>query len=156
MAEETPKPKKPIYKRWWVWVLGLIVLFIIIGVSNGGSKDAQNNNSQTKSSEQQPEQVISVTATKLAADYDANEVAADEQYKNKLVQVSGTIKDIGKDILDTPYVALYTGNLITSVQCMFDKADSSKLVNLAKNQKITLTGRVSGKLGNVLVKDCGF
>ena len=33
------KPKKPFYKRWWVWVIGVFVLLAVIG-SAGGSKSA--------------------------------------------------------------------------------------------------------------------
>jgi len=32
--------------------------------------------------------------------------------------VLGTIENIGKDILDNPYIALKTDNIIGSVQCM--------------------------------------
>lgn len=42
MTEEVPKVKKPIYKRWWVWVLGVVVLFIIIGASGGKSTPKQS------------------------------------------------------------------------------------------------------------------
>ena len=35
MDEQTKSTKKPFYKRWWVWVLGVIILFIIIGASGG-------------------------------------------------------------------------------------------------------------------------
>lgn len=160
MAEEMPKTKKPIYKRWWVWVLGIIVLFIIIGAVSGGSSEPSNSsggNSSAKKSEAQttpPPAAIKVDAKKLSADYEANEVSADNQYKGKIIEVSGTIKDIGKDILDDPYVSLETGNIIFGVQCMFDKSDAGLLANLAKTQKITLSGKVSGKLGNVILRDC--
>ena len=36
--EEATK-KKPFYKRWWVWVVGVLVLLVVIGMS-GGSKPA--------------------------------------------------------------------------------------------------------------------
>jgi len=32
------KAKKPLYQRWWVWLVGIIALFVIIGVA-GGSGD---------------------------------------------------------------------------------------------------------------------
>jgi hypothetical protein len=36
-TQDVPKKKK-FYKKWWVWVLAAIVLFMIIGASSGGSK----------------------------------------------------------------------------------------------------------------------
>ncbi len=142
-------------------VLGAIIaFFILIGIiaaSGGGSKDSSNTTASpngTKTDAQAQPSVIQVDAKKLAADYEANEVAADNQYKGKQAQISGTIKDIGKDILDSPYVSFENGNSIFGVQCMFDKSDANALASLTKAQKITLTGKVSGKLGNVIVNDC--
>lgn len=166
MAEEMPKIKKPIHKRWWVWALGILVIFFIIGsINDGGSatdtmatksedKTANAESKQKEESKPAPLTAIKVDAKKLNADYEANEVSADQQYKGKIVEVSGTIKDIGKDILDDPYVSLESGNVIFTVQCMFDKSDSNQLASLSKAQKINLRGKVSGKLGNVIIKDC--
>lgn len=160
MSEEMTKVKKPIYKRWWIWVLGIIVLFIIIGAASGGESGDSTNKSSDSSSTKNESQAepapaaIKVDAKKLSADYEANEVSADQQYKGKIVEVSGTIKDIGKDILDNPYVSFENGNSIFGVQCMFDKSDANALASLSKAQKITLTGKVSGKLGNVILNDC--
>lgn len=163
---EMAKVNKPIYKRWWVWVLGILILFFLIGSYNEGEKAIESARTQSESKENTAESSpqeeskpatpasIKVDAKKLNADYEANEVSADQQYKGKIVEVSGTIKDIGKDILDDPYVSLESGNVIFTVQCMFDKSDSNQLASLTKAQKITLSGKVSGKLGNIIIKDC--
>lgn len=131
------------------------MLMIIIG-SGGDSKSEKNN--LAPAAAEQKEAAITVTATQLLNDYESNEVAADAKYKGKLVEVSGTIENIGKDILDNPYVALETnsGSSIFVVQCMFDKSDQSQLATLTKNSRITLQGRVSGKLGNVVVRECAI
>jgi Domain of unknown function (DUF4352) len=31
------KAKKPLYKRWWVWLVGIVGLIVIIGSATGGS-----------------------------------------------------------------------------------------------------------------------
>lgn len=41
MQEQTTTIKKPFYKRWWVWLLGVIVFFIITGAMSGNSSDSQ-------------------------------------------------------------------------------------------------------------------
>ena len=46
-----------------------------------------------------------ISAADLMRQYLANEVAADINYKDKTILVSGIIQNVGKDILDTPYVA---------------------------------------------------
>ncbi len=136
----------------------LVFILLIISVSTlPESKTATEKSSG--SSDTAPvvtEPAIQVTATKLIADYKANEVSADAKYKNKIVEVSGVVKTIGKDILDTPYIALTNGEQYSfeSVQCMFSEKDESQLANVSKDDRITLRGEVSGKLGNVLVKGC--
>ena len=38
-AAAVPKPKKPIYKRWWAWVLAAVVVVVIIVAISGGGGD---------------------------------------------------------------------------------------------------------------------
>ncbi len=84
-----------------------------------------------------------VTADDLAAAYDANEVAADMQYKGKVVRVTGVVESIGKDFLyDTPYVTLSGGRW--GVQCSFDKSQVPHLAKLSKGQTVTIQGEVRG------------
>lgn len=156
--ETTQVGKKKFYKRWWFWVLAIIVLFIIVGSGGSSSTPTQvgNGGNTNTAPAAQPEEVIKITAVKLSEEYDANKVAADAKYKDKLLEVSGTIDTIGKDILDTPYVTLQGRQYsLFGLQCMFAKSDEAELATLGKGQTITLQGRVSGELiGNVLAKSC--
>jgi len=43
-----PKPAKPWFKRWWVWVLAVIVLGVIGGALGGGAPSAAPAPTQTK------------------------------------------------------------------------------------------------------------
>lgn len=149
MEEKAAQPKK-FYRKWWFWVLGIFVFFVIIG--SGGNSSKTIRPAATAGTSQ--EEALPVTASQLMRDYEANEIAADAKYKNKLVNVSGTIANIGKDILDTPYVSLDADSLVFGIQCMFAKSDQESLVSLSNGVRVTLQGRVSGKLGNVLVKEC--
>jgi hypothetical protein len=156
--------KKKFYKRWWFWAIIVVVLYVI--GSSAGNKDGNSQPAAQQPAKQQEAQqakpveeaVIKVTASQLYDDYEANEVAADAKYKDKKVEISGTISSIGKDLMDTPYVALVVApnNPVFSVQCMFDKAEQSKLASLSKDSKIFLSGKVSSKLGNVIVRDCSI
>lgn len=158
--ETTDKPTKKFYKRWWFWLIAIVVLLVVIGASGDSSTsqttDQGGDNSPAQSAPK--EEAIAVTATDLMRAYEANEVAADAQYKGKLLRISGTIDNIGKDILDTPYVSLTGGSkaMIFGIQCMFDKSDQAQLAGLVQDARITLQGRGKGKLGNVLVEDCSI
>jgi len=108
--------------------------------SSGGSIDYSNP--------------ITVSATDLMQAYVDNAVAADGKYKGKAVIVTGTIQNIGKDIMDTPYVALDTDELIFCVQCLFSRGDEAKLSSLRKGKRIAIGGKCDGALGNVMIKYC--
>ncbi len=95
---------------------------------------------------------FTLPANQLYSEYDANEVAADTKYKGKVVIVTGTIQDIGKDILDDAYIVIGGRGFLDGVQCMFTKGEQSSVAQLSKGQQVRVKGEVAGKLGNVLVK----
>lgn len=94
-----------------------------------------------------------ITAPNLLKEYKDNEVRADGKYKGKVLEVSGTVDGIGKDLMDTMYVSL-KGDVIFGIQCMFAKKHESKLASLKKGQEITLKGKCTGKMGNVILRGC--
>ena len=49
--EYTVKEKKPFYKKIWFWVLVVIALFVIIGVSTGGDDEADTDTKTEKASD---------------------------------------------------------------------------------------------------------
>ncbi len=136
----------------------VIVLFIIAGVVTGNSGSSVKTATSAKSQPTQQAQpsAINVSAAKLFSDYSANQVAADAKYKNNLVEVTGIVGNIGKDILDNPYILLTDGQeySLTGVQCSFSQSDNSQLATVSKGQQITLRGTVSGLMMNVEVSGC--
>ncbi len=147
--------------------LTIVIVLVLLGVMGAfvpkttpPSSTATNsqNNTTGQSAPTPVVEAIKVTALELSNAYKANEVAADAKYKNKQVEITGTVESIGKDILDTPYIALesYQYAIIDKVQCMFSKSDEPQLATVSKGQKIILSGEVSGKFGNIIVKGCAI
>ncbi len=134
-------------------IVSLFGFFVIMGVI-GSANNGQNYPSQQI--HKPSEASIAVTAVQLFAAYEANAIAADNQYKGKLLEVSGIVASVGKDILDAPYVSLKTNNPIFSVQCMIDKSEAAQAATLSKGARIVVVGRNSGKLGNILLRDCSI
>jgi hypothetical protein len=152
---ENQNNKNTLFKKWWFWVIVVLILFMLLG--SGSSNKNTNNVQQSQNNTVQEEQYIKITASELLSEYKANQVAADDKYKNKIIEVSGTINSIGKDILDTPYVTIGgSSDVFTNIQCMFAKDDQSQLINLQKDTKITLKGKVSGYMMNLLLNNCSI
>lgn len=100
--------------------------------------------------------VLETPIKQLLADYRNNEVAADNKYKSKLVQTTGLVDDIKKDIMNNLYVTIGTGRdfEIPQVQAFFDDSMNNQLAALNKGQKITVVCRIEGLMMNVLGRKC--
>ena len=95
-----------------------------------------------------------ITPEKLYSDYEINEVAADEKFKGKTVALTGTIHNIGKDVLDKPYISFET-DYLKSVNCYFSDDAVKQIAILKKGETIIITGKCRGlTLTNVVVVDC--
>ena len=94
----------------------------------------------------------------LLSEYKGNEVRADAAYKGKVIETTGIVGNVKKDITDSIYVTLGTGAMfeIPVVQCFFDDRLAKKAAALNKGDRVTVRGTVNGLMMNVLVKECEF
>ena len=90
------------------------------------------------------EDLIRISAIDLWNAYDENEISADQQYEDQDLIVTGVINDIGKDIFDTAFVQLDTGNMFQYVKCMFDSSNEDALATLSQGQSIRIKGTCNG------------
>jgi len=101
-----------------------------------------------------PKVDIEITASELYRAYEANEVSADEQYKGKRMAITGVVGNIGKDILDNPYLSLKV-DYFQSVNCYFSDKNNKIISQISKGQKVTIIGECAGlTLTDVVVQDC--
>lgn len=135
--------------------LGYVALFLGATLACGKGRSSSGNDSPAPNSGPS-EMAVTVEASQLIADYKGNEVRGDARWKGKLVKVTGIVDDIKKDIMDVPFVTLGTGAMfeIPTVQCSLKGGQEGKAATLQKGQKLTMTGRVSGLMMNVLLDDC--
>lgn len=132
----------------------------ILGALGGGEAPSSSTGENTPGNSvvytQPAETIIEVSPATLRAEYQENEVAADAKYDNNLLKITGTINNIGKDILDDVYLTIETGEYLYDIQCYFSDASQIDIVATLKDgDTITLIGRCSGlSLTNVIVKDC--
>jgi len=135
--------------------VALLASFLVLGLLAAGS--FSNDKEEDKKVEGAKAEV-SVSASTLYSEYESNEVAADNKYKDKVIEVSGQVEDIGKDITDSMYLKLGSGEKrsIGGVQAFFSDKYSDQLAKIQKGANVTLKCKCNGKMGNVLLKNCMF
>ncbi len=79
---------------------------------------------------------MDVSASQLQKDYKANEVAADNKYKGKLLRVTGTVESIDKDFLDNVVLKLGTGDMFAEVHATLEDSEKPKAAELSKGKRV--------------------
>lgn len=147
--------KKPIFKRWWFWVIIVIVIIAVVGASGGsgdntdsGSDSTDTSNTQNETNNVQEEIVYEVTDLRTMIDeLDANAMKAEQTYQNKYVEVKGNITNFDSD---GSYISIEPVNAdefsFTSVMC-YIKTDDQKQMLLEKSVGDTVV--IKGKVKSV-------
>lgn len=102
--------------------------------------------------------VYTISAPDLYAEFNANEIRAEQKYKNAIIQLSGVILDIGTIVWDGyPFMILDgdTGVYGGGVRVVFPVNDKDKLAALDKGQYITVLGRCGGLIGPLIMVNDG-
>lgn len=130
-----------------VSVFPFVVLLILAGrLANSCSKI----DSATSSRE-----AITIYSERLVAKYEENQIAADKEYKGKILEVEGFVGEISKDFFGYRYVTLTASkHTYRTVQCFFGGSSESKLVELRPNQILKIRGRCEGQLIHVVLHNC--
>lgn len=98
---------------------------------------------------------LQIAALKLFQDYQSNEVSADQQYKDKTLEVTGTVAGINKNAFGGIYVELRTPNEFMSIQASGLPEDVA--ANLKKGQAITVRCTGNGMImGTPMLGDCSM
>jgi len=159
---------KKVMKKIIKWgLIGIVVLIVIVAVSSGGGKSntSQQNKPENQEAtqkteekeEQQSQTALKISTNNFIKDFDDNQLAAEEKYKDKLIEFSAVIQNISEDIVGTPFLSLkptadefYMG---TTIKCNFN--DKSELTSVKNGQSVVLQGTVDTQsLGIISVKDC--
>ncbi len=161
--------KKPIYRRWWFWlVAGIFILGFIGSLSSEPTtttdvKTSEDVTTDVAMPDEKPspapeveKPVATTTATKFYSDYTTNNLAAEQKYNGHLVKLTGLISSIGRDILGKAYIVLKGDQYgFKGIQCMLDDSALAKVAEVGVGDSVTLTGRVKDNvLTNILIEGC--
>ena len=129
--------------------VALLVIGLVAGEPEEDGDGAEEQAAQTG-------EVLKVGAAEFIGEFDANQLAAEEKYQDKLVEFTAYIANISADVSGIPFLLLqpisgtYSG---TGIRCSF--SDKATLTPLRNGQRITLRGLVSWETMEVIdIRDC--
>lgn len=128
----------------------LVIVIFIVGLAVLGCVPSTPSPPVSSPAPPGPETAIKVSAAKLYAEYEANEVAADLKYKDKLLEVSGVVTDMGisqsirpgtpviflAESLDAPFMEGVTIHLSVD--------QKTKVATLSKGDTVAVIGICEG------------
>lgn len=132
--------------KFFIIIIFLSLIFFGYFVWNSSSPMSNRNLENEKAA-------LIIGANSLINNYTTNEKEANHLYSEKIIQVSGTIKDI-TFLNDRTTIILNTEFKNFGVICDINKNQENKLKQLHKNQPITIKGICKGFLKDVVLLNC--
>lgn len=154
----------------FIWlVLSLIVVFSMPSADQNINTVQSSQTKQTAlvtdNNEQEDEQLsaesapalIQVSAQELFRNYEANEVAADRNFKGQSIEISGSVQSIESGLGDGANIQFNVGDEygLHSVTASGDSSFDNFAASLSKGQNVTLQCIGAGEIvGQPLLSDC--
>ncbi len=147
--------KNPVRKRGRVLVVVASLALFLVVVANMGGGDKQSGTSAASAAPRAAQPPIEVSNAQLWKEYDANEVAADERYKDRSLLVSGSIESIDKDAFGNMVLHLKSPEMFANTMATLDDSQKANAMQLAKGQAVKVQCRGAGKiLRSPNLRDC--
>ncbi len=135
-------------------VVAIVVILIIIGAI-AGSPNGTAAGKGNATADAAPARAV--TARELARAYSANEVAAQKEYGDQALSVTGTVSGISLDFMNNPTLQFETENQFLPAQASFDKSYGSKLAAISKGSKVTITCKsITEVVSAPMLDDCSL
>lgn len=98
-----------------------------------------------------------VSPQKIASTYASNEIAGDQAYLEKSLQISGVVDSINSDIGNNPFITFKTNDSWSSPQASFEKPNIQRIAALRKGDRVVLKCIGGGEVtGTPMLKECEF
>ena len=144
--------------------LSLIALILALTACGETPKDNANSNATANTSASSPSvtaenkaDLVKVDAKTIYQAYKDNEVNSDSKYKDKNLEVTGTVDSIESGMGDEANVMLKTGDEIIRVNATMADSEKAKVGELKKGAKVKLHCVGGGEvIGMPMLKDCKF
>ena len=97
---------------------------------------------------------LKIEAAALFAEYSQDETTADSLYLDKIVEVSGIVKEVSPDDEGNISVTLESGEELFGVICQLDNLSEQKKIDFQIGEEVSFKGICTGMLMDVLLVRC--
>ena len=97
---------------------------------------------------------MTLEATTLFSAFESNEAEANEKYLDKIIKISGTIKEVNIDEEGNISLTLESGNELFGVICQMDNLTKQEKTDFKIGEPVTLKGICTGMLMDVVLVRC--
>lgn len=97
-----------------------------------------------------------MTPKAIWADFNANEIAAENKYKDKVISIKGKINIIKTDLSGNPMLSFSVDSYgLNTIQCVFSNDEKNSIASLSKGQRVIVSGTIHGSvMGSIFVRGC--
>ncbi|MDY0241308.1 MAG: zinc-ribbon domain-containing protein [Rhodospirillaceae bacterium] len=158
--------------------VGAFVALIIVGLllPDSPGQAAQGNQAKIEEGTQQTQEATQQEQAKIAdeakirskliatamtpkaiwSDFNANEVGAENKYKDKVISIKGKINIIRTDIAGDPMISFSVDRYgLNTIQCVFSSEEKGIIGSLSKGQRVIVSGTINGTvMGSIFVRGC--
>lgn len=124
------KRKKPLTKRWWFWVLVIVLVFFVVDfVLSDPDYVPENERIYTE-----------VTVDQLYEELSDNTLRAEDEYENTYAAVTGLLR-----VIESDYISIYPLEYesLDAVHCLFtDDEQRERIMECSKGDTITVKGQL--------------
>jgi len=138
--------------------IGFVFIMFVLAFATANDQPTASPANVSPSSTIPAPTALKVSAEKLYADYDANEVAADNVYEARTLQVTGFISSIDKGPMGGVHVRMGADqDGINDVDAAMNDGSESHAAQLVKGYPVTVVCTdVSRIIGSVMLDHCKF
>uniref|UniRef100_UPI004047D49F OB-fold protein n=1 Tax=Roseivirga sp. TaxID=1964215 RepID=UPI004047D49F len=128
------------------------LLIITIVVALIAAYVVYSNFLKTAPSMKNRETEFRLSANELYAQFDADEIAANAKFQNKILEISGEVVEVTSELEGNPSISLKTDGFGV-IKCTLESALSFEaLQNMAIGDELTIKGECIGMLLDVLIE----
>lgn len=97
---------------------------------------------------------IQISASDLFNQYQADETSANNNYLDKTIEVTGTVRELVTGDSGELQLVLESDDMLFGIICQFEGDASAQLNNLSAGNQVVVKGICTGLLMDVVLKNC--